>query len=750
MVQLPSFFVLRTVLALITFFFVAQQLPFLSFLHWFPNNLVFYSTLPLLSFMVLWVTWRHYSHFLPFAKSILISYLPVALILLLGVSFSEEFHYLIPFCVGLYVISVLVYGIINFIIREQKQQTVTKATPIFAPFSWRDRDKRTATFFVVALTLIFFSFGMQNLTRFAAVDEPLWLDGRIGKFWKSIAEQRMDKTLVSDKPGITVVLATGPGLFFVEPKEYRETRNDFTIKHPEANIEDLYLAFRLPLLIAITLLLPFFYLLLVPLVGSSAALFGYSAITLSPILIGMSKIVNPDSLLWVFAPLSFLAYLVFLEKRAWRFLILSGVFFGLALLTKYVANFLIVYFFAFSFLFPLWKRDETLSLRFLFKVFLVWFSIGLAVLYLLLPAFWVEPATLLTTTIFSQAFEKVSWIFIVLITLVFADQFFLKSRASTFLMETLRKCECPFALIILLFFILTFGIAFLNGLLGMPWINFGAMLDSPKTSGLHDLIALFFTNFYPLAFGVAPILLLSVGVMLWKTGWRSFRTSPILERLTLAIILFILLYYFGSTVNGVVLMNRYQIMLYPLFALLGGIGLFILIEELLQRFKKPAFSLSHLLSLLFLMGTISVLALSPLLTPFPLSYSSSLLPHQFSVDHKDMGAGSYEAAQYLNELPRARETAIWTDKSGVCKFYVGPCLDGFNLLKIREYDVRYLVFSSGRESRTQNRFVPKDYFVDKDGDPIHLDAFYQQTDVLHEIRINGRPSQTVKIFELNP
>lgn len=749
MVQFTSFFVLRTVLILTTFFFVAQQLPILSFFHWFPNNLFFYLALPLLSLILLFVTWRNTPHFLLFAKSILLSYLPVALIFLLGVSFSEEFHYLVPFCVGLYVISVLAYWIANFIIKEQKEQTPTKAIPIFAPFSWYDRDKRTATFFVVALTLIFFGFGIQNLTHFAAVDEPLWLDGRIGKFWKSITEQRMDKTLVSDKPGITVVLATGPGLFFVEPKEYRETRHDFTVKHPEANIEDLYLAFRLPLLIAITLLLPFFYLLLVPLVGSSAALFGYSAITLSPILIGMSKIVNPDSLLWVFAPLSFLAYLVFLEKRVWRFLILSGVFFGLALLTKYVANFLVVYFFAFSFLFPLWKRDETLSLRFLFKVFLVWFGIGLTVLYLFLPAFWIEPAMLLTTTIFSQAFEKVSWIFIVLMSLVFADQFFLKNRVSNFLMETLRKCECPFAIIIISFFVLTFAIAFVNGLFGMPWINFSAMLDSPKTSGLHHLLALFFTNFYPLAFGTAPLLLLGVSIMIWKTWWRSFRTSPILERLTLAIILFILLYYFGSTVNGVVLMNRYQIMLYPLFALLGGIGLFVLIEELLRRFQKPAFSLSHLPSLFFLIGTILILTLIPLLTPFPLSYSSSLLPHQFSVDHKDMGAGSYEAAQYLNQLPRAKETAIWTDKTGVCKFYVGPCIDGFSFKRFNDYRVQYLVLSSGRESRTLNRFNPQSNLLD-DEHLVRIDAYYQREDALHTIYINGRPSQTVKIFSLNP
>ena len=49
-----------------------------------------------------------------------------------------------------------------------------------------------------------------QLTHFAAVDEPLWMEDRIPKFWKNLGEGDLDKTNISDKPGITVTYATDP------------------------------------------------------------------------------------------------------------------------------------------------------------------------------------------------------------------------------------------------------------------------------------------------------------------------------------------------------------------------------------------------------------------------------------------------------------------------------------------------------------------------------------------------------------
>ncbi len=416
-----------------------------------------------------------------------------------------------------------------------------------------------------------------------------------------------------------------------------------------------------------------------------------------------------------------------------------------------MANFLAVYVFALSVLYPLLKKDEQLTLSFLFKAFLIWSGIGLSVLYLLVPAFWVEPRLLLLSTILSQAFEKVAWIFLTLIVLVFIDQLVAKSRVSNFLINTLKPYSESIQKMILGAFIIGFTATFLNGVLGMPRIDFSMMLASPKTSEVNGIVAVFFSNFYPLIFGVVPLVLLGAGSMFWKTWRGSFLTSPHLSRFTVSITLFILLYYLGSTVNGVVLINRYQIMLYPLLAILGGTGLYSCIQTLLAKFNQPDFSLRLPLGLASFIGTSIILAWSPLTTPFPLSYASFLLPKPYSVDVKDMGAGSYETAMYLNSLPNARVTAIWTDKGGVCKFYLGPCLDGFNKRNLNDYGVRYIVVSSGRESRTGNRFTHNDPdFKPGDEEMVRLDSYYQRTDPLHEILINGRASQWVKIFSLNP
>lgn len=746
MAKIKVLFFLRFTLTLISFLFIVQQFSIFSWLHWFSSNLFFYTTLLILASLTLWITWREHNDFTAAFRSLLVSFLSTALLFLIGYTFSREFHYFIPFSIGLYVISTLAFFAYQCAQRERDAvSTQSTHTTLFTPFLWH-KSNRFDPLFVIIFTLAFFLFGLHGLTRFAAVDEPLWLDGRIGNFWKSLSEQRMDKTLISDKPGITVVIASGPGLLFVEPKYYRDTRNDFEAKHPGINIEDLYLAFRLPLLVVITLLLPLFYLFLVPLVGTSTALFGYSAIALSPILIGISKIVNPDSLLWIFAPLSFLAYLAFLEKRSWRFLLFSGILFGLALLTKYVANFLVVYLFVLSFLYPLWKQDGSLSLSFLFKIFLIWFGIGISVLYLFIPAFWIHPTTILSSTIFSQAFEKVAWIFMVIMSLVFIDQFLGKSYISHLFIKTITPFSKIFVRILLGFFVFALSFTLLNGIFGMPWIHSNELLASPKTSSLQGLVHVFFTNFYPLIFGVAPLILFGMSVVLWKV-WRTplhaFTSS---ERLSLAIVLFILLYYLGSLVNGVVLINRYQIMLYPLLALLGGIGLLLFIKDFWKSVHHSSFT--HQLSFVFLTMISGLLALSPFLTPFPFSYASTLLPKQYSVDVKDMGSGSYEAAMYLNSLPHAKGTAIWTDKTGVCKFYVGPCLDGFNISRIKKHDIRYLVLSSGRAPRTQRRF-------DIDGplysveDTFRFDTYYERNNPLYEIKINGRTSQNIKIFTLD-
>ena len=60
-----------------------------------------------------------------------------------------------------------------------------------------------------------------------------------------------------------------------------------------------------------------------------------------------------------------------------------------------------------------------------------------------------------------------------------------------------------------------------------------------------------------------------------------------------------------------------------------------------------------------------------------LAYASEILPKNFIVNLKGMGEGSYETAQYLNQLPNASNMIIWSDKGAVCERFVGKCFVDF-------------------------------------------------------------------------
>ncbi len=201
---------------------------------------------------------------------------------------------------------------------------------------------------------------------------------------------------------------------------------------------------------------------------------------------------------------------------------------------------------------------------------------------------------------------------------------------------------------------------------------------------------------------------------------------------------FILLYYVGATGNGVAMIVRYQIILFPVAAILGGIGVMALWDRFAPA-KEKRFAFPSLFALVTGLG-IATLSL----TPFPLSYASSLLPSQYHTDVKDMGPGSYEAAAWLNQQPNAEDLIIWTDKDGVCKFFVGKCRRGFGNYDARRYEgLDYIVVSSGRESRTTKMIVGQ---VNSGVPAIRYDQYYQMESPAHEILINGRDNHFVKIY----
>lgn len=733
-------------LGLNSFFFVALQTSELAPFRLGSSNGPFYAGFVFLGIALLGIVF-YYNHpgaWQAILRKILLTTFPAWFFLTysLAGSGARKFHYLFQIAQSAYMMLAGLLLVAVALDRARKHQGPPAHS--LSARAWFRRQGALTLLIVFVSTFLFFSFALIHLTKFAAVDEPLWYNGRIGKYWHNIETLDWKGTNISDKPGITVAWATGPGLWFKTPRDYKTIKYQGEALSPNRDsIESFYLAFRLPELIFITLFLPLFYFFLERLFSRSIALYAYALIATSPILIGMSKIINPDSLLWLFAPLSLLSYLLFLKKRFFRYLIFAGIFLGLALLTKYVANILFIFFIGLIFLEYLYHRPESEVFNdFLKRSFLelgILTYAAMATIYVFFPAVWIKPSKLLTATLESQAFEKITPALLMLLAFMFLDQFANRGRIVNAIIRSVDRVRYPIALAIGAFFGLSLLATLFISWNGMSPYHFSELLASPKTiSGHSDFIGIFLTNFYPFIFGVLPvtaILLILTPLTFLKRNFFHYSTG----RATLYLVLFILLYYLGATVNGVAMIVRYQIMLFPIAAIIAGITLNWLTQIGTKHFPlTQAVSPISIASILLCLGAVTLF-----ITPFPLSYASILLPGQYHTNVKDMGSGSYEAAQYLNTLPNAENLLIWTDKDGVCKFFIGRCKRGRNYEALRQDGLDYIVVSSDRKNRTTNMMSPE--IINNKPGLIRFDQYYIKPNPLFELNINGRPSQYVRV-----
>jgi 4-amino-4-deoxy-L-arabinose transferase-like glycosyltransferase len=629
-----------------------------------------------------------------------------------------------------------------------------KINPSLTPRQWIAKQGKSFLAFVFLIVFVFLGFASFNIAKFAAVDEALWTFGRIEKYWTALPNHDWEKTLVSDKPGITVSIVSGIALLWEDPGKYAPIKWEGRIFPSPENFRDLNFSFRFPIALFSALSILFFYFFIERFAGKKNALYSIAFIGLSPVLIGMARIINSDSLLWIFTSLSIFSYFAYLRRKAFLFLFWTGLFLGLALLTKYVANILFIYFFALIFLEYIHNKEDyrLISInKYLKNSLKNYFSlsvISLAVFYFFCPAAWVNPSVILDSTIYSQAFRSTSGILLSLLIFLAIDTFIFKNFIISPILSLLSKNRGKKIIVSLFYFIFISSVIFtiVNVYTGMNFGDFESTLQSPKSSGGIGSLFAFFANFYSLIFALSPLALLGIfsGIFL-----AFFKKSFKQEKYFLFLLFFILLYYTGSVATNVALITRYQIIAFPLALTAAGLGIGALLSAINQTtayakmrsyFGVGGFGLI-ISSLIILTGAFSLLSVHP----FYFSYASFLLPREHSLDLKDMGSGSYEATEKLNSLPNAKNIAVWTDKSGLCNFFVGICYTGYNKNNLREANLEYVVISSGRESRTKKRSTSKPT------DPLNFGQYYElyeEEDIFWQIKINERDSQYVKIIKI--
>ncbi len=594
-------------------------------------------------------------------------------------------------------------------------------------------------FFVLAINLF---LGLSRLENYSAVDEPYWTYGRTSKFWTAISDAEWNKTDVNDKPGITVAILSGAGLLKYDPLKFKNLRENPKTDQQLADITNINFYFRLPIFLFTLAMLALFYFFTKKLFGTTIALIAFILISFSPILFGISLIINPDSLLWIFMPFSLLTYFIFLKEQNRKYLILSGIFLGLSLLTKYVSNLLIIFYLLIPFIeyiFAQEKKPIHNQLKEALINYLTLLFFAMLTYYVLFPATWTNLEKLLEGTFLSKAFKTTWPLFAAFFILLSLDWLAFKSKITDWILEKITFLKKFIFVGIAGIFIVTSIFVMLDTYFNMQPFDFPAILASPKNSEANPLFAIksvgnILADFYSLIFGISPLALFGFffGIASIAISKKMFNSRANLTIFYFT--LFIILYYLASTVNHVVSTVRYQIALYPLVMIIAAIGIYKFISLFKGNQTKYKVAAIILTALISFFGMISS-------KPNYFAYASSLLPQKYLVNYKDMGDGSFETAAYLNTLPNAKSISIWSDKGAVCAVFVGKCETSFLPKKLSNKKFDFVVVSSGRKSKGLKLSISR-----STGSVINIRDAHETEDYDFKVEIAGRPVNYVKVI----
>lgn len=617
------------------------------------------------------------------------------------------------------------------------------------------KEKFIIMFFLAISIASFFGFGLFHLTKSETTDEHLWKYGRISNYWEGIKENDWEKTYINDKPGVTIALFSGIGLLFEPELESHRVKNGLFAIFDVDKTERINFVLRFPILMLATFSLPLFFWLIKKAFDSDwLALFSTMFIALNPILIGITQIINPDSFLWIFGGLSTFSYLAYLNKKEKKLMILTGVFMGFALLSKYTAVILFVLYLLFllsKIIFKNHDEENKLDYKFILKELLnllVIFFISIAIFILFIPAIFVEPSYL--TKGVAQFFKRGNLTgFIIFGAIALGIIAYFRKKLFDTMEKFFSRHKKKILIIACSLFLLLVLILIIDVWTGQKLIpldqlrdtayaqepkkfNFGKML---KADGfLEKNIKLYSLEAYPFIFSLTPLSFLLILFLVGKSFFKKIENKSSIA--LFSILTFSLIYFLMTVAVRVVANVRYSLTLQFVFAFLSAIALLELLDSLKLKEKKYL-----ILSAAFVF-TASFYSLWSI-RPFYFSYESPLLPKKFTVN-STWGDGFYEAAEYLNSKPNAENIIIYSNSATICPFLKGKCLTSRKIdLNLVKPD--YLILSKRGELKEKNRFI----FTNPDYRGKPASWYFENIETNYEwaVFIGGRENNYVKVVK---
>lgn len=594
---------------------------------------------------------------------------------------------------------------------------------------------------LVFILALYFFFGLQHISEFMTADDHYWIQERIPQYWQAIRDGKWKKTRINDKPGVTLALISGIGLLKEnDPASYRIKTDENLTSFETNRTEKINYLFRLPILVFNGLFLFLFYFLIKKITNSKISILSVTFIYLSPIILGISQITNPDSLLWTFSGGALLSFLVYLETGLRRFAWLFGILLGFSFLSKYVAVILVPAAFILIFtkyIFQLseqrfYRIDPNKIIHDIYS-YLIAIAISMVTFAIFMPAAIIKPKHLFFGTIGYPGAENVSYAIIIFLLLVLADAYFFSGKVINKIFRFFARFWGAAARLFfaLLFIISSFIIV--NWSLEQPILNLDHIPFDARQRELFTFGANIFEKvnleFLPIIFSLT---ILSLFFILYI--WLSYAIKPKKYAfLVFAMSLFTALYIAASIKAGLLITIRYGIMIYPPLLILAAIGVHDFFSQ--KIFKKIPFY-----AIIFFIIAANVFDLWKI-KPFYFNYTNDLLPKNKIITGA-WGYGGYEAAQYINSLPNAENLTIWSDYHGVCEFFIGKCITKYRFDRL-SYPVDYYVLT--RRGRIRYNFSSGNGTYR--GRTIDAYKYYDRPDPVWHLYIDSRPENYVKIFK---
>jgi len=619
-----------------------------------------------------------------------------------------------------------------------------------------DHIKKNSFFILTCLSIVFFfTLGAKNLGKFVTADEHYWLYERIPGYWQAWHEGKYKKTLINDKPGITVAFFSGSGMLSEpNPKQHDlSDTDDISLRSFNTDAtENLYKTYRYPILTVNAGILLFLFWVIQKISSKKIAFWSVFFMVFSPVILGMSRIINPDALLWSLSASAFFSYVTLLKLKEKKYVFFTALFTGLAIITKYTANILFpLYALLLAVYLIFWtqsKKKEYFKTILTHSIFLAIIVVGSMIpMMLLLPAVFVKPIYAYRLTLGFPHMILIASIAIAVLTTIFLDAWLFKSRIVLYInaIKNLKK-----GILSLLSF--TLFLCFTVLIIGRVTTDFEILKtipfdiknisDIPVSLNIFDISLL---QFNPIVFSTPPILLVLTLFSWYKHIFRSGNQDSY-GFLVFSASTFITAYIVANSILGTVLTPRYSIMIYPMIAFLSAIGMSEIQNILHRSLQKVSRAKKYkhfiwiiaknalpLLALFF--SVVSILSASD----FFHSYTNVLLPKKKLISDT-WGASGYFAAQYLNTLPDAENITVWSDYYGVCEFFRGKCTTKYTIKNGQFID--YFVLTRRGKIRYDDMHIK---WEKENG--IYANQYYEGDDEEWSLFPHGRTGDFIRIVQ---